>query len=84
MDAAPHVRLQAKLAAAEAAVQALLTECQQPDVVATLEVRARAVRRAARGRDARLAHTDARTTRDSVTHAADNKARARSRRVAGL
>ena len=39
MDAAPHVRLQAKLAAVEAAVHALLAECQQPDVVATLEVR---------------------------------------------
>ena len=38
MDAAPHVRLQNKLAAAEAAVQALLAECQEPDVVATLEV----------------------------------------------
>ena len=39
MDAAPHVRLLAKLAATEEAVQALLAECQQPDVVVMLEVR---------------------------------------------
>ena len=69
MDAAPHVRLQATLAAAENAVAALLTECQQPDVRAALEVRARVpalrdgLRRAAthaararNARDSRLAH----------------------------
>ena len=50
LDAAPHVRLTAKLAAAEAAVQALLAECQQPDVRATLEAR-RACTGAACGRD---------------------------------
>ena len=57
MDAAPHVRLLAKLAAAEEAVQALLAECQQPDVAAMLEVRARARCRSATGCDGAATHT---------------------------
>ena len=65
MDAAPHVRLQAKLAATEDAVQALLAECQQPDVRAALEVRARARWRCATRRDG-----PRRTPCTHTTHAA--------------
>ena len=68
MDAAPHVRLLAKLAATEEAVQALLAECQQPDLAAMLEVRARARCRSAAGpRRGRATHTSrARSSRATL------------------
>ena len=68
MDAAPHARLLATLAAAEAALQALLAECRQPDVVAALEVRAHARLRRATHRDGAATHA-ARFTSAHATRA---------------